>query len=84
MEVTKKVICIVCPRGCHIDVKLIDSSIVDIVGNACQRGRTYAEAEVTNPKRVLTTTVCIIDVEGEKRLPVRTKEPIRLCKNWKL
>ncbi|WAM36423.1 DUF1667 domain-containing protein [Caldicellulosiruptor acetigenus] len=76
MEMNKEVICIVCPRGCHIDVKLVDGKVANISGNVCQRGKTYAEAEVTNPKRVLTTTVSIIDNGNQKRLPVRTKEPI--------
>ena len=49
----KEFICIVCPRGCHISV---DEQNV-ISGNMCKRGETYVINELTNPKRVLTTTV---------------------------
>jgi CxxC motif-containing protein len=49
----KEFICIVCPRGCHISVD--DNNI--ITGNQCKRGETYVINEMTNPKRVLTTTV---------------------------
>lgn len=51
-------ICICCPRGCHLEIDL-DSK--EVTGNFCPRGKTYAINEITCPKRVLTTTM---KVEG--------------------
>ena len=67
----KELICITCPRGCHLQV---DDSL-NVKGNFCPRGETYAKAELTHPVRMVTSTVAIIS-EIENRLPVKTKEPI--------
>lgn len=72
----KEVICIVCPMGCQMEVAEDSSSKGYIVtGNACIRGEKYGIKELTNPTRVLTTT---IKLKGspQKRLPVRTDVPI--------
>lgn len=46
-----------------------------VTGNACPRGVTYAQLEMTSPKRMVTTTVAL---KGGKinRLPVKTDRPI--------
>ena len=67
----KEFICIVCPRGCHISV---DEQNV-ITGNQCKRGETYVINEMTNPKRVLTTTVKTVFSEMP-RVSVKTSEAI--------
>lgn len=70
----REIICIVCPIGCHMKVSKDDSSHI-VTGNKCPRGKEYAIKELTNPTRVLTTTVKI--KRGKlNRLPVKTKEPI--------
>lgn len=67
----KELVCIVCPRGCRLSV---DENL-NVTGNACNRGPKYAIDELTNPKRMLTSTVKVID--GEINLvPVVTKNPI--------
>lgn len=71
----KRVTCVICPKGCNIDVKLEDGKIVDITGYTCKRGLSYAKSEVTCPTRILTTTVNIKNEEMH-RLPVRTAEAI--------
>ena len=53
--------CIRCPRGCQIDAVVDEGSIVSITGNSCKRGEVYAQAEATNPVRVVTSSV---PVEG--------------------
>ena len=50
----KKLICIECPRGCELTVQT--EGEVRVTGNFCPRGRKYAEAEVTCPRRVVTST----------------------------
>jgi len=50
--------CIVCPRGCQLTVSFDDEGkIINITGNACKRGVTYAENECTHPMRTVTSTV---------------------------
>ena len=68
----KNLICIVCPRGCALTV---DSEQGTVTGNSCKRGEVYGLAEVTNPVRVLTSTVKIHGCDNEM-LPVRTKVAI--------
>ena len=67
----KELICITCPRGCHLQV---DDNL-NVTGNMCPRGAMYAKAELTHPVRMVTSTVAVIS-SIEARLPVKTKEPI--------
>ncbi len=73
----KDMICIVCPLGCKLKVIKNDTSETGYVveGNKCFRGADYGVKEMTNPTRVLTTTVIISDAPV-KRLPVRTSGAI--------
>jgi len=74
--VDKEIICIVCPMGCQMLVSGDGSSEGWAVsGNACGRGEKYGIKELTDPTRVLTTTV---KLKGGrcKRLPVRSDAPI--------
>lgn len=68
----KELICITCPKGC---IMKVDSEGNVISGAGCQRGDTYAKKEITNPTRVITSTVAI---EGAaiSRLPVKTDTDI--------
>ena len=65
----RKLTCIVCPRGCEIQID--DNS--NVSGNGCQRGFEYAVSEITNPVRVVTSTVSCSD---GTRCPVRTSGPV--------
>lgn len=68
----KEMACIVCPMSCHIEVTLDESEkIVNVTGNTCKRGESYVRTELTNPVRILTSTV---KLSGGlyKRLPVIT------------
>lgn len=68
-------ICITCPRGCTLDVTVEGKTVVKVAGNNCQRGVDYAMAEVTDPRRMVTTTV---RVKGgvHPLVPVYTEKPI--------
>lgn len=61
----KEFICIECPKGCRLK---IDDDL-NVTGNTCIRGKTYAINEVTNPKRIVTSTV-VIKSKLVSRLPV--------------
>ena len=56
---TKVMNCIMCPMGCEMTVTLENGRFVSVTGNTCPRGAKYAETEVTDPRRMLTTTVRI-------------------------
>ena len=67
--------CIGCPMGCPLIVKLEDTEVISIEGYTCKRGAVYGKKEVTNPTRIVTTT---IRVSGgtEPVVSVKTKEDI--------
>lgn len=69
----KELICIVCPKGCHL--KVDDENGYTVTGNGCPRGAEYGKKELTAPTRVITSTV---RVTGGlyKRCPVKTDRPI--------
>lgn len=51
--------CIVCPLGCLGKVTIEDETVKEADGFTCERGLKYAQEEITDPKRMLTTTVRI-------------------------
>ncbi len=51
----KELICIVCPRGCHLHVD--DENGYAVSGNSCPRGAAYGKTELINPTRTVTSTV---------------------------
>lgn len=59
----KQLICIGCPMGCELTVTIGEDQKIQVSGNTCIRGEQYAINEVTNPKRVVTSTVPVIDGE---------------------
>ena len=72
----EEMICIICPLSCHLEVELDDQGNVgEVTGNSCPRGDTYARKELTNPTRMLTSTVSIKGAMYD-RLPVITSNDI--------
>ncbi len=69
----RKMICITCPRGCHLEV---DTETLEVKGNTCPKGAEYGRNEITDPRRVLTSTVRLEGAPGACRLPVKTAGPI--------
>ncbi len=69
----KELVCIVCPRGCRLQVD--EENGWAVTGNACPRGAAYGKEELTAPARVVTSTAA---VEGalHSRCPVKTSAPI--------
>ncbi len=69
----KELVCIACPMGCHMEVDLDNE--FKTTGNQCPRGQKYAEAELTAPTRIVTSSV---KIEGGiyNRLTVKTADPI--------
>ena len=50
-------ICIGCPLGCPLSVEMEGKEVVSVSGNTCPRGDAYAHKELTNPTRIVTSTV---------------------------
>lgn len=69
-----KLVCINCPRGCNLTVEEVNGQI-QVSGNSCPRGETYAINEMTNPLRTVTTTVKVVS-KKHTRLPVITSSPV--------
>ena len=53
----RKLTCIGCPMGCPLTVVMNGKEVVGVTGNTCKRGDVYARKEVTNPTRIVTSTV---------------------------
>lgn len=71
----RDLICIGCPIGCQLKVKLDGKEVVEVTGNTCKRGEDYAKKECTNPTRIVTSSVY---VEGGEIgvVPVKTETDI--------
>ncbi len=67
---TVELTCIGCPLGCNVTVKTEGERIISVSGNTCPRGESYARKEVTDPTRIVTTTM---RVKGGARSRVACK-----------
>lgn len=63
-------VCIGCPIGCPLELTHEGREILEVQGQACNRGAKYARQEFTDPRRQLSTTVPIRGARWQ-RLPVR-------------
>ncbi len=70
----RKITCIGCPLGCAVAVKTEGGNIIGISGHTCKKGEEYARTEVTDPRRMLTTTMRL---SGGGLVPVKTSEPLK-------
>lgn len=71
----RDLICIVCPRGCSMQVELEDKKVISVTGNACKRGEKYAIDECTNPTRMVTALVRVTN-RKDTMVSVKTAAPI--------
>lgn len=53
----KELICIGCPLSCNLTVEMDGGQVVSVSGNTCKRGDDYARKELTDPRRIVTSTV---------------------------
>ena len=70
----RREICIGCPMGCPLTVT-IDGESIAVSGNTCPHGAEYAKKEVTNPTRVVTSSVGISGA-GIARVSVKTASDV--------
>lgn len=71
----RKLTCIGCPMGCPLTVVMNGKDVVSVTGNTCRRGDIYARKEVTNPTRIVTSTVRVSGGSIDM-VSVKTKEDI--------
>lgn len=75
MRKTQNLICIGCPLGCPLTVEMEEGNVIAVTGNTCPNGDTYAKKEMTDPRRIVTSTVAVEDGE-QAVVSVKTKEAI--------
>ncbi len=71
----KEMVCICCPLGCMLSVTQDEEERLLVTGNSCPRGKTYAITEMTDPRRIVTTTVRVKGCDIPM-VSVKTKEGI--------
>ena len=72
---TRELTCIGCPMGCPLTVTMEAGEVISVTGNTCKRGDIYARKEVTNPTRIVTSTVRETGGDADM-VSVKTKEDI--------
>lgn len=81
----RELTCIGCPLGCQVEVSIPDCQSVNeitdletikVTGNTCKRGAEYARKEVTNPTRIVTSSIrvsggeiAMVSVKTKKDIP---------------
>lgn len=70
----RTLVCIVCPLGCQVHAFRAGEELI-MEGHQCPKGAEYISLELTNPVRMLTTTISVAG-EPPQRLAVRTTGPI--------
>lgn len=73
-SVIMKMVCTVCPVGCHLEVTQCGEKFI-VAGNECAKGAEFALSEMNNPVRTVTATVRIAGAEIAM-LPVKTAQPV--------
>lgn len=74
------IVCLECPKGCVMEVTLPEGAdpsnteSIEVSGNECKLGVSFASNELIDPRRTLTTTVRVKGIT--RMLPVRSSEPV--------
>ncbi|WP_448375788.1 DUF1667 domain-containing protein [Fervidobacterium sp.] len=70
----EEMVCIMCPLGCHLTVKEENGEIF-VAGNKCPRGIEYGRQELTEPLRILTSSV-LVERGDLPLVSVKTSKPV--------
>jgi CxxC motif-containing protein len=74
MNEETKIICVACPKGCRLLVNQVGETFV-VSEQGCKRGEQYAVLEMTDPRRMVASTVRMQN-GSHPLLPVYTSAPI--------
>lgn len=73
---TVNLTCIGCPLGCSLTAEMDGNEVTKVTGNNCGVGDKYARKELTNPTRIVTSTVkvtggdlCAVSVKTASDIP---------------
>jgi CxxC motif-containing protein len=69
-----KIICVACPKGCRLQINHVGETFV-VSEQGCKRGEQYAVQEMTDPRRMVASTVRMKN-GSHPLLPVYTSAPI--------
>lgn len=73
-----EIVCVLCPSGCCMQWRNDDGGL-EIHGHSCKNGLAYAEKEIMQPERTLTTTIKVVN--GTKSLvAVKSARPLPKAK----
>jgi CxxC motif-containing protein len=75
MASEKEVTCIICPIGCKILVRMDSSKLEVLKGYKCKKGIEYARNEALDPRRMLTTSILVINGDWPL-VSVKSSKPI--------
>jgi CxxC motif-containing protein len=80
---SRELVCIGCPLGCNLKVTREEDQEISVTGNTCPRGADYARKELTDPRRIVTSSVRVkgghlpsVSVKTETDIP---KDKIFAC-----
>jgi CxxC motif-containing protein len=68
-----EIICVACPKGCRLEARRENGEIL-VSHEGCKRGLEYAVSEITDPRRMVATTVRV-EKGSHPLLPVYTASP---------
>jgi len=71
----RDIICIACPVGCRLEVRLAAGGEAAVTGNRCPKGEVYGREELAAPQRTVTAVVRT-DAAAFPCVPVRTDRPL--------
>jgi CxxC motif-containing protein len=72
----ENITCILCPNGCSLSIEKIGQEW-DIKGNKCPKGKEFAISEITDPRRIVCSTIKTT-FKKVPRLPVKTNGEVPL------
>ena len=70
-----KMICVSCPKGCTLTVTTDGKTVVKVTDASCKRGEDYAHQEITDPRRMVASTVKVKN-GTHPLVPVYTAAPV--------
>ena len=68
-------ICTACPQGCTLTAVIENGEVIEVRGYNCKKGIDYGVAEMTNPRRMVASTVKVKN-GFHPLLPVYTERPV--------
>jgi len=70
-----ELICTACPQGCTLTAVIENGEVIEVRGYNCKKGIDYGIAEITDPRRMVATTVKVKN-GFHPLLPVYTERPV--------